>query len=145
MRAARVLKFVVLGALAATLFTFLVRALWNWLMPGVFGLHLITFWQALRHPGAEQDSLRRISRPAGLGWTLARPHDAAVGEHDAGGARKVPLGLAPWLRQPDGDSADSASRPEGVCMRAGFLGAAPFVSKSAGFAAPRTKAVSGHY
>ena len=47
MRALRVLKFVVMGLLFATLFTFLVRALWNWLMPGLFGWHMITFWQAL--------------------------------------------------------------------------------------------------
>ena len=47
MRVARVLKFVVIGLLAATLFTFVVRGLWNWLMPALFGWHLITFWQAL--------------------------------------------------------------------------------------------------
>ena len=47
MRVVRVLKFVVIGVLAATLFTFVVRGLWNWLMPGLFGWHLITFWQAL--------------------------------------------------------------------------------------------------
>ena len=47
MRALRVLKFVVIGVLAATLFTFVVRGLWNWLMPGLFGWHLVTFWQAL--------------------------------------------------------------------------------------------------
>lgn len=47
MRVARVLKCVVLGLLAATLFTFVVRGLWNWLMPALFGWHLITFWQAL--------------------------------------------------------------------------------------------------
>jgi hypothetical protein len=47
MRVARVFKCVALGVLAATLFTFVVRGLWNWLMPGLFGWHLITFWQAL--------------------------------------------------------------------------------------------------
>jgi len=26
---------------------FVVMSLWNWLAPGVFGLHTITFWQAL--------------------------------------------------------------------------------------------------
>lgn len=46
-RIARVLKFVVMGVLAATVFSFLVRGLWNWLMPPLFGWHLITFWQAL--------------------------------------------------------------------------------------------------
>jgi len=46
-RIARVLKFVVMGVLAATVFSFVVRGLWNWLMPALFGWHLITFWQAL--------------------------------------------------------------------------------------------------
>jgi Ca2+/H+ antiporter, TMEM165/GDT1 family len=46
-RVSKFLKFVVIGVLAATLFTFVVRGLWNWLMPALFGLHLITFWQAL--------------------------------------------------------------------------------------------------
>lgn len=29
------------------LFGLLVKSLWNWLMPELFGLHPITFWQAL--------------------------------------------------------------------------------------------------
>src|ERR1700722_6258944 len=57
------------------------------------------------HSGVEQDSLRRIPRPARLGWTLARPHDGALGEYDAGGAREVPLRPASRLRQPHGNSA----------------------------------------
>jgi hypothetical protein len=28
-------------------FTFAVQALWNWLMPSLFGLHVITLWQAV--------------------------------------------------------------------------------------------------
>jgi len=43
----RGLKIVVFVALAVTVFSFVVRALWNWLMPALFGLHLISFWQAL--------------------------------------------------------------------------------------------------
>lgn len=30
-----------------TLGGFVVRALWNWLLPPLFGWHTITFWQAL--------------------------------------------------------------------------------------------------
>ncbi|HTS11092.1 MAG TPA: hypothetical protein VMH00_03150 [Candidatus Limnocylindrales bacterium] len=47
---AKVLKFILFGVLFLvlfTVFTFLVMRLWNWLMPAIFGLHLITFWQAL--------------------------------------------------------------------------------------------------
>ena len=43
----RVLKFVLLGMLAAAVFSFVVMSLWNWLMPALFGLHTVTFWQAL--------------------------------------------------------------------------------------------------
>jgi len=41
---ARVAAFIVL---AAGLFAFIVKSLWNWLAPAVFGGHTITFWQAL--------------------------------------------------------------------------------------------------
>src|ERR1700694_2996649 len=48
---ARGLKFALIaipGAIVfAALFGFVVMSLWNWLMPMLFGLRLITFWQAL--------------------------------------------------------------------------------------------------
>jgi len=43
----RVLKIVLFAVLAIPLFGFLVMWLWNWLMPAVFSLHTISFWQAL--------------------------------------------------------------------------------------------------
>jgi hypothetical protein len=43
----RGLKIALFVALATTVFSFAVRELWNWLMPTIFGLHLISFWQAL--------------------------------------------------------------------------------------------------
>ncbi len=50
MKMNRVLKGV-LFALCATaafvLFGFVTMSLWNWLMPSLFGLRLITFWQAI--------------------------------------------------------------------------------------------------
>lgn len=46
----KIIGFVILGALAAAGFAFLfgyfVMLLWNWLMPTIFGLTTITFWQA---------------------------------------------------------------------------------------------------
>jgi hypothetical protein len=36
-----------LAVLFALLFGIVVKALWNWLMPGLFGLKAITYWQAL--------------------------------------------------------------------------------------------------
>ena len=43
----RGLKFVLFAALCVTVFSFVVMRLWNWLMPALFGWHLINFWQAL--------------------------------------------------------------------------------------------------
>ena len=43
----KVLKVVVLVALALTVFGFVTEHLWNWLMPVIFGLKTITFLQAL--------------------------------------------------------------------------------------------------
>jgi hypothetical protein len=43
----RGLKFLLFVVLAATIFSFVVMWLWNWLMPAIFGLHAIRFWQAL--------------------------------------------------------------------------------------------------
>jgi hypothetical protein len=43
----RGLKVLLFVALAATVFSFVLMELWNWLMPVIFGLHAISFWQAL--------------------------------------------------------------------------------------------------
>lgn len=45
-RARRVVKFVILAILLIPLFGFVVMLLWNWLMPTLFGLPTIGFWQA---------------------------------------------------------------------------------------------------
>ena len=41
------LKILALVIVAATVFSAAVMWLWNWLMPSLFGLHAIRFWQAL--------------------------------------------------------------------------------------------------
>jgi hypothetical protein len=46
-RFVRGLKFVLLAALFVTVLGFVVMSLWNWLMPALFGWHLINFWQAV--------------------------------------------------------------------------------------------------
>jgi len=43
----RGLKFLPFAALFLAAFGFVVMRLWNWLMPELFGWHLISFWQAL--------------------------------------------------------------------------------------------------
>ena len=44
LRGLKIVFFVVLVALALS---FVVMSLWNWLMPTLFGLRMITFWQAM--------------------------------------------------------------------------------------------------
>ena len=46
-RVLRGLRFVVFAIVFAAVFGWVVMSLWNWLMPNLFGLHLITYWQAL--------------------------------------------------------------------------------------------------
>ena len=43
----RIVKFAVFAFLFFTVFTYVMMRLWNWLVPPVFGWHIITFWQAL--------------------------------------------------------------------------------------------------
>jgi hypothetical protein len=43
----RLLKFVVVAALALGVVGAVVMSLWNWLAPAAFGGHLIGFWQAI--------------------------------------------------------------------------------------------------
>ena len=43
----RVLKVVAIVIVGFTVFGFVVTHLWNYLMPGLFGLRTITFWQAV--------------------------------------------------------------------------------------------------
>ncbi len=44
LRGLKIVFFVLLVALAVS---FVVMSLWNWLMPTLFGLRMISFWQAL--------------------------------------------------------------------------------------------------
>ncbi|MFN8358007.1 MAG: hypothetical protein U0Y10_26330 [Spirosomataceae bacterium] len=43
----KVVKVLVFGTAAVALFGWVTMSLWNWLMPFIFGLPLLTFWQAL--------------------------------------------------------------------------------------------------
>jgi len=46
-RVMKVLMMIVLAVAFVALFGFVVKWLWNWLMPALFGWHLITYWQAV--------------------------------------------------------------------------------------------------
>lgn len=43
----KTLKVLLFIVVAGALLGFIIMHLWNWLMPAIFGLGLITFWQAL--------------------------------------------------------------------------------------------------
>ncbi len=43
----KIIGTILLGISLALLFTFPTMWLWNWLMPAIFGLIKISFWQAL--------------------------------------------------------------------------------------------------
>jgi hypothetical protein len=45
--AAKIVKMLLIALIGATLFGFAVRELWNAVMSPLFGLHTVTFWQAL--------------------------------------------------------------------------------------------------
>ena len=44
---AKGIKFALFGVLFFTVFSYAVMHLWNWLVPGIFGWHAISFWQAV--------------------------------------------------------------------------------------------------
>jgi hypothetical protein len=44
---ARVVKFMAFAALAVAVLGYVAMSLWNRLLPGLFGWHVITFWQAV--------------------------------------------------------------------------------------------------
>jgi hypothetical protein len=43
----RTLKILLIVVIAGAVLGFVIMHLWNWLMPSLFGLNVITFWQAL--------------------------------------------------------------------------------------------------
>jgi hypothetical protein len=46
-RKTSIIKMIFFGLVAITGFSFALMLLWNWLMPTIFGLTTICFWQAL--------------------------------------------------------------------------------------------------
>jgi hypothetical protein len=45
-RGIRIVKFAVIAVIGMAIFGFIVMSLWNWLMPSLFALRAITFWEA---------------------------------------------------------------------------------------------------
>src|ERR1700678_4714837 len=46
-RIVKVVKVMLFAVLFVGVFGFVVMSLWNWLMPIIFGLHPVNFWQAV--------------------------------------------------------------------------------------------------
>jgi hypothetical protein len=45
-RGMKIARFALFALAALAVLSFVVLHLWNWLMPALFGLHAITFWQS---------------------------------------------------------------------------------------------------
>ncbi len=78
----RGVKIAMMAVFGVAVFGFIVMSLWNWLLPGIFGLPAIGFWQAL--------GLLVLSKILFGGFRggpvrrrLARPDEGALGKHDA--------------------------------------------------------------
>ena len=69
-----VLKMLLMGIVIITLFSVVVMLLWNWLMPAIFGLKVITIWEA-----AGLFALARILFSPFWG---GRPHNRHMHHHE---------------------------------------------------------------
>ena len=71
--------FAILGiALFIAFGGWVVMSLWNWLLPGLFGWHMITFWQALAMLVLCRILFGGVS---GRGWHRSRRHWGGRWEH----------------------------------------------------------------
>jgi hypothetical protein len=70
-RFVRALKFLLFALIAVTVVSAVVMGLWNWLMPTLLGLRVITFWQAL---GVLVFSRILFGRFGGPGWRMHWRH-----------------------------------------------------------------------
>ena len=109
----RVLKVVAIVIVAFTVFGFVVTHLWNYLMPGLFGLrtHYVLAGRGIDGPGAAP--LRGIpARPRRV--RLAGRDEAPLGTDDARRAREIPRRHARPLRPPEHSGA--RAEPQSHCM-----------------------------
>jgi hypothetical protein len=65
-------KFLMMGLVAISGFGAIIMLLWNWLMPSVFGLAAISFWQALGLLALVRILFGNIGGKFGMG--MGRPH-----------------------------------------------------------------------
>ena len=86
-RLKRLILIAPLAILGMLIFTWIggevVKHLWNWLLPPLFGWRQITFWQALGLLAALPDPVRRIWTPWFRSLQFPPSHGRALGAHDA--------------------------------------------------------------
>ena len=91
LRGLRIAGLVLLGVIAAAAFAlafgYFVMLLWNWLMPPIFGLKVITYWQAFGIVVLAKLIFGAVSGRGGHGegWRKRRPSRQA---HDWGGPER---------------------------------------------------------
>jgi hypothetical protein len=117
-RFVRVLKIIPIIIVASLVFGFVTRELWNWLMPSIFGLHTITFWQAIGlfllsklifggfhgHRGGGRNHWKERMKER---WDSMTPEER---EKFRSGMKCGPFGRGPFGRRPAGNSP--FSQPE---------------------------------
>jgi hypothetical protein len=119
----RILKFAAFLAVAFLVFGFVVTRLWNFVMPPLFGFHLITFWQAVALVILGK-LLFGGFRPRPRRHVLGRAHEGTLGTDDARAARKIPRRHARWLRAvpaPSSRRAKAVMRQPFHCVNTGSL------------------------
>lgn len=94
----------VVGALLALLFGYFVMLLWNWIMPAVFGLGTITYWQGF--------GLVLLARLLFGGWS----RDGGRGSRR--GRKGRPLRDRVFMRVHAGELSDEDLREQGVYIGA---------------------------
>ena len=108
MRRKKLILLAPLAILGLLLFVFIggevVKQLWNWLLPPLFGWRQLTFWQALGLLALVPHPLRRVRARRSLSFQHSSPHVRAMGEHEPRGTRTASTGHA-------SDAADSAHSP----------------------------------
>jgi hypothetical protein len=104
-----VIGFVILGIGLLFLFGYVVMLLWNWLMPEIFGLKSLTYWQAW---GVLALSCILFGKIGGAEAAAAATGSAeeAVATSASRAGRREEVGTADMNR-----AGNRASRPDGHC------------------------------
>src|SRR5437879_211956 len=92
-RFVRAARFILFAIVAALVLSFVFMQLWNWLMPAVFGLHLISFLQGLGLLVVGKLALGGFLGPLRRGQALAGGMKGGRGEIAAEGREKFPPGM----------------------------------------------------